>query len=331
MNYEKPRIDENALGRVLAADLRDGLQLEQKQISPVFLYDELGGKLFSALCELPWYQIRRAEYALIQHHAKAIASALRGPVRLIELGSGNGDKIEPIVKALEHMQARVDLDLADVSMPALEEAMQRFSHARKVFARYHVGMYEACFDAALGGPATERRLVAFLGSNLGNFSRSAAEDFILELRQRMRPGDGILLGLDLVKPPEVLLQAYDDPIGVTAAFNRNILARINREFGADFDLPSFRHEARWNEEAQRIEMHLVSEHRQAVTIADLDLQFELSAGESIWTESSHKYTVEGADALLASAGFQIRERWVDTQSGFMNAVYWLPPLSLVDA
>src|SRR5690606_24978418 len=126
-----------------------------------------------------------------------------------------------------------DLELVDVSAAALEAAMQRFAKARKVFARFHAGVYESCFDAALGGPATERKLVAFLGSNLGNFAPSAAEEFLAEIRQRLRPGDGLLLGVDLVKRPEEHMRAYDDPIGVTAAFNKNVLARVNCEFGGD--------------------------------------------------------------------------------------------------
>lgn len=308
----------------------EGLRLQQKQISPVFLYDALGSKLFSAICALPWYSIRRAELALLSENANEIAASLRGPVRVIELGPGNGEKIEAVIKALEHRQPRVEVDFVDVSADALQEAMHRFTHSRKVFARYHIGVFEECLDAALAGPAMERRLVAFLGSNLGNFAASAAEEFLLEIRHRLRPGDGILLGVDLVKPVDELLRAYDDPVGVTAAFNKNLLARINAVFGGNFDLAAFRHEARWEPVEKRVEMHLVSVRRQRVFLPGLDLDVAFEEGESIWTEASHKYTPDDVDALMQGAGLQRKDRWIDPHAGFMNAVYWLPPLSLVE-
>lgn len=329
MNQPLDRRD-YSLDRALVADVRAGLTMTQKQIAPLFLYDALGSRLFTTICGLPWYTAGRAEMRILREHAGAIAAALRGPVRVIEFGPGGGEKIARLVEVLEHLQVRVDLDLIDISAEALELAMERFRQARKVFARYHVGVYEECLEAALAGPPTERRLVAFLGSNLGNFTRDAALDFLGEIRRRLRPGDGLLVGVDLVKDPERLLIAYDDPLGVTAAFNRNLLVRLNRELGADFKLENFRHEARWCAQTHRVDMHLVSlvEHFVHVPAADLVVRF--SEGESIWTESSHKYTLESLDRLIEQAGFQLRDRWLDEEDAFADVLYWVPTLSLVD-
>lgn len=318
------------LDRALVADVRAGLTMAQKQVAPIFLYDALGSRLFSTICGLPWYTLSRAEMRLLGEHAAAMASALRGPVRVIELGPGGGEKVARLVEVLEHQQVRVDLDLIDVSIEALERAMERFKRARKVFARYHVGVYEECLDAALAGPTTERRLIAFLGSNLGNFGPDAAVDFLSEIRRRMRPGDGLLVGVDLIKEPERLLLAYNDPLGVTAAFNRNLLVRLNRELGADFRIECFRHEARWSETDNRIEMHLVSKVDQFVHLPGAELMVRFEKGESIWTEASHKYTLESLDALMVAAGFQLKDRWLDQTDSFVDALYWVPTLSLVD-
>lgn len=329
VNQPLERRDER-LNRALIDDVRAGLTMAQKQIAPIFLYDTLGSRLFATICGLPWYTASRAEMRLLREHAAAMASALRGPLRVIELGPGGGEKIARLIEVLENIQARVELDLVDVSAAALESAMERFRQARKVFARYHVGVYEECLDAALAGPATERRLVALLGSNLGNFARDAAVDFLGEVRRRMRPGDGLLVGVDLVKAPERLLLAYDDPLGVTAAFNRNLLVRLNRELGADFRIECFRHEARWNEAERRVDMHLVSRVEQFVHLPGAELMVRFAEGESIWTESSHKYTLDDLDALMAQAGFELKDRWVDEEDRFADALYWVPTFSLVD-
>lgn len=318
------------LDRALVADVRAGLTMAQKQIAPIFLYDALGSRLFATICGLPWYTASRAEMRLLREHAAAMAAALRGPVRVVELGPGGGEKIARLVEVLENTQVRVDLDLIDISADALAAAMERFKQARKVFARYHVGVYEECLDAALAGPTTERRLIALLGSNLGNFTPDAALDFLGEVRRRMRPGDGLLVGVDLIKEPARLLLAYDDPLGVTAAFNRNLLVRLNRELGADFRVECFTHEARWNAAEQRVDMHLVSRVEQFVHLPGADLVVRFAAGESIWTESSHKYTLDNLDALMAQAGFQLKDRWVDDEDGFADALYWVPTFSLVD-
>jgi uncharacterized SAM-dependent methyltransferase len=167
----------------------------------------------------------------------------------------------------------------------------------------------------------ESLLLLFLGSTIGNFERGPAEDFLREIRVLLRPGDSLLLGTDLVKPISQILPAYDDLTGVTAAFNLNLLARINRELGADFDLRQFRHEARYNEAERRIEMHLRSEIAQTITIRAADFQFTLRPGETIWTESSHKFGLSEVQRLARSAGFICVEQWVDPEWPFAENLF----------
>jgi dimethylhistidine N-methyltransferase len=299
----------------LAADVRHYLQQQPRQLPSRYLYDRLGSALFDAICRLPWYPLTEGELRLLASRGGAILSHLGSLSRIVELGAGNGEKLATLLGTSP--RSRVDLHLVDISRAALAQASRALSALPGVRVRAH----EATFDAALerlapawSGPG--RTLMLFLGSNIGNYDPPGAAELLRKMRGALRPGDALLLGADLVKPEAVLIQAYDDPLQVTAAFNRNLLVRINRELGADFDLDGFTHRAIWNEAASRVEMHLVSVRRQRVRIPHAGLDLTFGAGETIWTESSYKYSADGIGAILTRAGFTPRSQWIDQAAQF---------------
>lgn len=300
--------------RPLAADVRDGLSRPRKQLSARWLYDDLGSALFEAICRLPWYRITRSEMALLGRAAPALAERFPQAAALAELGPGGGEKLAVIVEAFTRRGLAPDVHLVDISAHALSLASRSLARFRRVRVRRH----EATFGDGLAGirRLPGRRLVAFLGSNIGNFDAVEARRLAAEIASAVDPDDGFLLGADLVKPEKDLQLAYDDPIGVTAAFNRNVLARINRELDANFDVAAFRHEARWNAAASRMEMHLVSTRVQDVRIPGAGLRVAFSVGESIWTESSYKFEPEALKALWASVGLRVLDQWIDEEARF---------------
>jgi len=301
-----------------AGDVCRDLQQTPKQLQSQYLYDELGSSLFESICRLPWYRITRAEAALLARHAPTIAALSSGErsLAVVELGVGSGEKLSTIVDALVR-NGELAVHLIDVSPAALdatETRLARFPHVR-------VRRHQATYDEGLASlPASiesnTRALVLFLGSNIGNFDVATARDLLRAIRRALRDGDNLLLGADLIKPEADLLAAYDDPLGVTAAFNKNLLVRINRELGGQFDLGTFDHRAVWNAREHRIEMHLVSRVRQDVWIESADLRVPFAAGESIWTESSYKYTDEAIASLGTAAGFALTAQWVDEDARF---------------
>jgi L-histidine Nalpha-methyltransferase len=294
--------------------VRGGLGAKQKELQPGYFYDALGSALFDAITRLPGYTITRAETALLRAHGREIIAAAGTNLELIELGPGNGEKL-PLL--LEHCPNR-RVHLIDVSAAALESARRRLREAFDV----EISLCEAQFAEGLAPlpPSKCKRLVLFLGSNIGNFTPLEATDFLRVVHRSLSPGDMLLLGVDLVKAEHKLLAAYDDPLGVTAAFNKNILLRINRELGANFDLLAFDHRALWNAGASRIEMHLLSLFDQAVHIAGLKLDVPFVAGETIWTESSHKYTEAGFRDLVEKAGFQCVGQWLAEEHSFLEVL-----------
>ena len=316
-------IPEGTLTDAFAADVARDLQRTPKQLQARYLYDPLGSSLFDAICRLPWYRITRAEARLLRRHARDIAAALpawQDDPTIVELGCGNGEKLEVVLAAVADRP--VDVHLIDISGDALETTTARLARLAHVSVSAHEAPYEAGLDRVR--PLLRTRgtaLVLFLGSNIGNFDRSAAASLLRSIRQAMRPGSALLLGADLVKPAEVLQLAYDDPLGVTAAFNKNLLVRINRELGADFDLDAFEHRAIWNEAEQRIEMHLISRRGQEVRLAAADVRVRFEAGESIWTESSYKYTERSVVDLGRQAGFSAAARWVDPDAAFALTLF----------
>jgi L-histidine N-alpha-methyltransferase len=296
------------------------LQQTPRQLPSRFLYDALGSALFDAICYLPWYGITRAELRLLEQHGSRIGRALGRGGRVVELGCGNGDKLAML---LQHAGIRgVHAHLVDLSEAALAHSVQAL--AALDGADVHVTTHQATYEEgllALPGADAPPTLVVFLGSNIGNFDRPGATAFLRLIRASLRPADGLLLGADLVKPERDLLLAYDDPLGVTAAFNKNLLQRLNTELRGDFALDQFEHRAVWDADASRVEMHLVSRIAQDVHIEQAALRFRLEAGETIWTESSYKFEAAGIGQLVEPTGFERRQQWIDEGAGFALTLF----------
>ena len=313
----------SALLAEFAADVRRDLALTPKQLQSKYLYDQLGSSLFEAICRLPWYRITRAERRLLEQHAPAIVARVPpggdGPL-IVELGCGSGEKIVILAEALQAAERYGRVHLIDISSQALEQSertLGRLGHISVVGHRetYEVGLRRA----AAGRDADSAMLVLLLGSNIGNFDAPAAREFLRAIRGALCPGDALLLGADLVKPEGDLRLAYDDPLGVTAAFNRNLLVRINRDLGGTFDLDTFRHVVVWNAAERRVEMHLESTRAQDVRIGAWPVAF--ARGERIWTESSYKYEPEQIVWLGADAGLGLTEQWIDDEARFALTLF----------
>jgi len=274
-----------------AADVRESLTKPgQRELPSKYLYDEVGSALFETICVLPEYGLTRADARLLEKHAREIVGRLPLPIQVAELGSGSGKKTRWILEALSRRQKTYYYYPIEISPSALAALAKELGQIDMVsIVGYEQPYLEGLRAVAEGREERDNLLVLFLGSTIGNFDRDAGEAFLREMRAILQPGDALLLGTDLEKSVELQLLAYDDPAGVTAAFNLNLLARINRELGADFDLSCFRHEARWNYAERRIEMHLRSTRRQTVHVPAASLRVMLDEDETIWTESSHKY------------------------------------------
>jgi L-histidine Nalpha-methyltransferase len=302
----------------VAEAVREGLASCPKRLPPWLFYDEEGSRLFDLITELPEYYLTRTERAILMADAgQIIARAAAGErVRITELGAGSADKTRLLLAAAVRRQGPVIYEPVDVSPTALMAAQDRLERELPdVLVAPQVIDY--CDGLLLDVPAPdERRLVLYIGSSIGNFEPHEATRILDCVRAALRPGDGLLLGVDLVKRPDDLLAAYDDAEGVTAAFNRNILVRINRELGADFDPAAFTHRAVWNATASRMEMHLVSQGAQTVRIEALDLVVDFRRSECIHTENSYKYKPGQAEAMLAKAGFQPNMTWTDRRGWF---------------
>jgi L-histidine N-alpha-methyltransferase len=306
-----------------AGDVEYYLTLTPRQLPSRYFYDPLGSALFEAICELPWYRITRAERDLLARYGGDIFSRVDPVSTLIELGPGSGEKLATLIEAGRPSHRRLAVHLVDVSAAALDLARRTLGTIDRADwleivthqATYETGLVDAAAQRR-SSPASGRTLTLFLGSNIGNFDPPGADAFLRGVRTSLGGGDSLLVGTDLVKPERDLLLAYDDPLGVTAAFNRNLLVRINRELGADFDVKAFRHRALWNAAESRVEMHLVADSPQHVRIpgASLDVAFE--EGETIWTESSYKYRPDDVQKMLERAGFSHVAQWLDEAAGF---------------
>jgi dimethylhistidine N-methyltransferase len=304
-----------------AEDLRRDLALVPKQIQSKYLYDALGSSLFEAISRLPWYRITRAEGRLLSRWAGQAVAPLPDPLTLVELGCGSGEKIAMLAEALRSRRRTVSVHLIDISQTALEQSERTLNRFEHVSIIGHRATYEEGLRRAASPRGRGAMLVLFLGSNIGNFDPPASHEFLSEIRRSLRPGDALLLGADLVKPERDLMLAYDDPLGVTAAFNKNLLARANSELSADFDLAAFDHRAVWNPIESRVEMHLVSRRAQEVSIPRADFRVRFESGEPIWTESSYKYEPERVLAMGAAAGFRALEQWVDSDARFALTLF----------
>jgi dimethylhistidine N-methyltransferase len=304
-----------------AADVQRDLALHPKQLQSKYLYDQLGSSLFEAICRLPWYHITRAENRLLRRHASEIVDQFCSGT-IVELGCGSGEKIAMLAEALQARGGSARVHLIDISSHALEQTEQRLTRLEHVSVVGHQSTYEEGLRrAAAARTGDDPVLVLLLGSNIGNFDTPAAVAFLERIRAALRPGDFLLLGGDLVKPEADLTLAYDDPLGLTAAFNKNLLVRLNRELGGHFDLHSFAHRAVWNAREQRIEMHLVSRARQSVSIALPGIIVQFDAGEHIWTESSYKYEPDQIDEMGASTGFMTLDQWIDHDARFALTLF----------
>jgi L-histidine Nalpha-methyltransferase len=308
--------------RDFAADVRRDLALTPKQIQSRYLYNGLGSALFEAICRLPWYRITRAEARLLARFAPEMVTSLEDPITIVELGSGSGEKLAMLADSLRNRRKRVLVHLVDISPDALELSERTLGALEHVSVVGHRATYEEGLrHAAAQRPMRGTMLTVFLGSNIGNFDRPAADEFLREIRACLRPGDALLLGADLVKPEADLLLAYDDPLGLTAAFNKNLLVRMNIELLADFDLAAFAHRAVWNRIERRVEMRLVSLRPQTVRIPRADCEVSFREGEWIWTESSYKYDPAEIAAMGADAGFRLHEQWTESDARFALTLF----------
>jgi dimethylhistidine N-methyltransferase len=281
----------------------------QKTLPCQYLYDEVGSALFEAITQLPEYGLTRADERIIRSHVGELIDRLPRNLIVAELGCGTGSKTKPILETLRQRQPVVYYPI-DVSPSALARCAEEMGKLASVFPQastYLDGLREAAERRAPRQPL----LVLFLGSTIGNFEPEFAVDFLSAVRQCLSAGDALLLGTDLVKPTQQLIDAYDDPLGVTAAFNLNLLGRINRELDADFDLRQFSHEAIYIEGGQRIEMHLRARAYQIVNVRKADLVVDFAAGETILTENSHKYSLDQICEMARLSGFRVETRWID--------------------
>ena len=302
-----------------AGDVRRGLNATPKYLLPHYFYDALGSALFSAICELPEYYVTRAEDEILRSRSTEIAAAFGAPVRVAELGSGSAQKTRHLIDAILGRQRTLDYISVDVDAGILAAS------AHSLLADYpQLSIAAICGDfrepSALLRPhlppSDERTIILFLGSSIGNLDPAESGAMLANLRTMLVPGDALFLGADLRKSPAILEAAYDDALGVTAAFNLNLLARINRELGGTFDLASFAHRAFYNQIEGRIEMHLVSREPQRVVIDGYEVVF--AEGESIHTENSHKYDEASLRALANAGGFTIERRWTDRNGYFAD-------------
>jgi L-histidine Nalpha-methyltransferase len=300
----------------LRADVLAGLTATPKSLPPKWFYDAEGSALFEKITELPEYYPTRAERSILRAAADEIA-AVSGARELVELGSGSSEKTRLLLDALRDagtLRSYVPVDVSESALVLAGDALAADYPGLAVRAvvsdfEEHLGLPP---DPAGSGP----RLVAFLGSTIGNMVPEQRAAFLTRVRSELRPGDAFLLGTDLVKDPAVLVAAYDDSAGVTAAFNKNVLAVLNAELGADFDLDAFEHVALWDAGREWIEMRLRSAQQQAVSVPDLGLTVSFGAGEDMRTEVSAKFRRSGVERELAAAGFAMRQWWTDGDGQF---------------
>ncbi|MGH9486881.1 MAG: L-histidine N(alpha)-methyltransferase [Terriglobales bacterium] len=308
----------------LLRDVRQGLlRSGQKTLPCKYLYDEPGSLLFDAICALPEYGLAAADERLLRTHAAAMLVPLRPEVMVAELGSGSARKTRWLLQALCRRRPTLYWPI-EISPRALEGSRRELSEMRGLELRPLSADYLGGL-AVLARLRTQSRLakrpllVLFLGSTLGNFHRPEAAVFLRAVRGLLRPGDALLLGLDLIKPAPLLRRAYDDPAGVTAAFNKNLLARLNRELGTDFNLAHWQHRALWRGGERRIEMHLRARRAQSVHLPGGE-EVTFARGETIWTESSHKFHRDEIAALLAGSGFRLQQQWLDAAWPFAESL-----------
>ena len=308
-NYLAADAAEEALRR----DVRRGLGQTPKSLPPKWFYDSVGSDLFDQITRLPEYYPTRAEAQILRTHAGEIAAA-SGADTLVELGSGTSEKTRMLLDALHNRGSLLRFIPFDIDTSVLSAAGAAIGQE---YPNIEIAAVCGDFEEHLGKiPNVGRRLVAFLGSTIGNLEPGPRAEFLASVFDLLQPGDSLLLGTDLVKDTGRLVRAYDDSAGVTARFNRNVLAVVNRELGADFDIDAFEHVARWNEAEERIEMRLRSTRAQRARIASLSLDVDFSDGEEVLTEVSCKFRRAGVDSELSAAGLRCTRWWTDDSGDF---------------
>ena len=301
---------------MFADDVRSGLTAEPKRLDPRYFYDALGSALFAAICELPEYYVTRSEREILERRAGEIVNSFGNVDRVVELGSGSARKtqllLDPLLRSrgtLVYQPVDVDPDVLDLS--ARELAIR--------FPSLTVAPICSSFDdIRSAGTIDGNTVILFLGSSIGNLDHATASSLLRGVKSILHRGDAVFVGFDLIKDRQLLESAYNDSLGVTAAFNLNLLARINRELGGKFILGNFSHLSFFNEAESRIEMHLVSKDDQTVAIGNGQITFE--AGETIHTENSYKYDVPAIEALAAAAGLRIEKSWTDSRGWFADVL-----------
>jgi len=303
-----------------AEDVREGLgRSGQKELPSKYLYDDVGSALFEVITKLPEYGLTRAEERILRRYSGEIADRLAVHAIVVELGSGSGRKTRRILEALARRQSRTYCPI-EISSTALENCERELDDLPNVsILGFETEYLDGLRSAVARRKPGEGVMVLFLGSSIGNFERRPGEEFLRKVREALKPGDALLLGTDLEKPLSQLIPAYDDPLGVTAVFNRNLLARINRELGGDLDLTRFEHVALYNPHARRIEMHLRSVEDQTVSIDGSHFNFQRD--ETIWTESCHKYRRHEAAEMAGRTGFARAAEWVDEEWAFAESLF----------
>lgn len=299
----------------IAETVAEGLQRYPKSLSPWLLYDAEGSRLFEEITALPEYYLTGVEREILEQHAGDVLREAGSSLALLELGAGTAAKTATLIRALLGRQLQVNYYPIDVSGSALQVACRSLGAiSPRIKVHPIIADYTRGVDAiaSVGG----RRLALYLGSSIGNFEPEEAVTVLRRLRSHLRAGDALVLGADLVKSAPLLRRAYNDAAGVTARFNKNMLARINRELGGHFELRQFRHRALWNRQRSRIEMYLVSARVQSVAIDVLDMEVAFAAGERIHTENSYKYTPDRLDSMLRQGGFDPERRWTDRHGWF---------------
>ena len=301
----------DAVTNEFASDVLEGLARTQKYVAPKYFYDAEGSRLFEEICELAEYYPTRTEIELLRTIAPEIGALISPGAALVEFGSGASVKTRLLLDAAPQLQVYAPIDISRAALDAASEAIRRDYPALTVAPAVDDFTRAMTLpNAARGRPVTG----FFPGSTIGNFTPQEARDFLRAAHRLLGPGARFIVGIDIIKAEETLIAAYDDALGVTAAFNLNLLARINRELGGDFDLNQFTHRARWNSDEARVEMHLESRRAQSVRVAGRT--FDFAPGETLHTENSHKFTVEGFAALAATAGWRLEKSWESGDPAF---------------
>ena len=311
--YRNP---ETAAVAGFAEDVREGLTASPKRLLPKYFYDTLGSALFEAICELPEYYLTRTETEILERYAPEMVTALPGPVELVEFGSGSARKTRLLIGAALEAQGELDYHPIDISASALIASSSALvgEYPGLTVRAFASDYFEVLASARLS--TSKRVLALFLGSNIGNYEPVAAAQLLGAMSAAFKPGDGLLLGTDLKKDAAALELAYNDPTGVTAAFDKNILARINRELGGHFDLDAFEHVARYDAARGAIDSFLTAQRGMRVAIDDIDTEVSLRVAETIHTESSYKFDEADIARMAAAGGFRVERTWTDDARRF---------------